>query len=130
MQFFGSVLQVRCAIRHGVNIMRLHGDHQIIAARQLVLQVAKGFTKPPLDSISNHGISNLAGDRESQARISQVVGQRVNDEGAISGASSFPIDAIELSWTREASAARESPESSVGGGQLTVLDQVQPDTPA
>jgi hypothetical protein len=95
-----------------------------------MLQVAKCFAKPPLDSISNHGISYLAGDRESQTWIPKAVGQRVDDEGAILGTSSFPIGAIELSWTCESSTAGESPESSVGGGHVTVLDQVQPGIPA
>lgn len=60
MQLFGSLPQVCCAIRHAANFMWLHGDDQIIAARQLVLQVPKCFSESSFDAVPDDGIADLA----------------------------------------------------------------------
>ena len=72
-------------------------DHNHIHARRNVCRLmADGFSKPPFDSISDHGISNLATDGEPHSSLIGVAGCVENQHMPETNPSSRSLNTLDI----------------------------------
>jgi len=70
------------------------GHHHAIQAIELALAPAEAFACDPLQAVARHGrLSDLAGNRQTQARVSQIVGSGQHGKIAVAGFGGLGEDA-------------------------------------